>query len=178
MKPVIVIDPGHGGTEKGASYDNTNEKDINLSISYLLHCELRFRGYEVYMTRERDIQVLLSERTAVANNKNADLFVSIHCDAFREESAQGMSVHIHPECSKQSKKIAKSVLINLVDMFPEHKNRGTKESNFYVLGRTKMPAILAEVEFMSNPETLRFLKSPENQLGIARSIAKGIDDCF
>ena len=172
--PLIVIDPGHGGKDNGAVWGYTEEDDTNLSIAYLLRCELKQRGYEVYMTRERDIQVLLSERTAFANNRSADLFVSIHCDAFHKETAQGMSVHIHLNCSKQSKRIARSVLIALVDMFPDHRNRGIKQSNFYVLGRTKMPAILCECEFLSNPETRKFLKEPENQLDLARAIAKGI----
>lgn len=175
MKNLIIIDPGHGGhADSGASWGFTDESDINLSISYLLRCELNQRGHEVCMTRERDVQVLLSERVACANNRNAGLFVSIHCDAFHKETAQGMSVHIHPNCSKQSKRIARSVLIALVDMFPDHRNRGIKQSNFYVLGSTKMPAILCECEFLSNPETRKFLKEPENQLDLARAIAKGI----
>lgn len=175
MKRIIIIDPGHGGNDNGATYGFSEEDDTNLSISYLLRCELRLLGYEVYMTRERDIQVLLSERVTCANNRNAGLFVSIHCDAFHKETAQGMSVHIHPNCSERSRKIAQSVLVSLVDMFPDHRNRGVRESDFYVLSRTKMPAILIECEFLSNPETRKFLKEPENQLQLARAIANGIE---
>lgn len=175
---VIEIDPGHGGDDNGAAYGYMEEDDTNLSIAYLLRCELKQRGYEVYMTRERDMRVLLSERTATANNRSANLFVSIHCDAFHKETAQGMSVHIHPNCSKQSRKTAQSILTALVDKFPNHRNRGIRESDFYVLRMTKMPAVLIECEFLSNPETRRFLKEPENQLDLAKAIANGIENAI
>lgn len=175
MKSLIVIDPGHGGEDNGAMWGFSKEDATNLSISYLLRCELRLLNYEVYMTRERDVQVLLSERVMCANNRNAGLFVSIHCDAFHKTTAQGMSVHIHPRCSTQSKRVARSILIALVDKFPGHRNRGVRESNFEVLRETKMPAVLIECEFLSNPKTRKFLKEPENQLDLARAIAEGIE---
>lgn len=175
MKSVIIIDPGHGGPDNGAVWGFTEEDDTNLSISYLLRCELKQHGYEVYMTRERDVPVLLSERTALANNMNADLFVSIHCDAFHKTTAQGMSTHIHPNCSERSKIVAQSIQDILVNRFRGHKNRGVRQSNFYVLGRTKMPACLVECEFLSNSETRKFLKEPENQLDLAQAITYGID---
>lgn len=171
MKPLIIIDPGHGGNDNGAVWGFMEEDDTNLSIAYLLRCELRQRGCFVDMTRECDVQVKLSKRAFLANSIGAALFISIHCDAFHHESAQGMSVHVCPNCSKQSREIANNINSSLIKNFPGHKNRGVRESNFHVLRTTNMPAVLIECEFLSNPKTRKFLKEPENQLALARAIA-------
>ena len=170
----IIVDPGHGGTDNGACWGYAEEDDTNLSIAYLLRCELKQHGYTIEMTRERDVQVLLSERTAFANNRNADLFVSIHCDAFHRECATGMSTHVYPGCSERSRELANSIQMALTNRFLKHKNRGVFESDFYVLRKTKMPAVLIECEFLSNTETRKFLREPENQLDLAQTITKGI----
>ena len=79
---VIVIDPGHGGKDSGAiGYRNYYEKDLVLDISKELTKTLKKRGYKVYMTRDRDVFIKLKKRTAYANQKNADLFISIHANA-------------------------------------------------------------------------------------------------
>ncbi len=119
-----------------------------------------------------DIFIPLIARTNFANEMNADLFVSIHCDAFHNTTSNGMSVHVHPECSLATNDIAKRICMMLAERFPDHRNRGVKESNFHVLRETKMPAVLVECEFLSNPEARRFLREPENQLGLARTICK------
>lgn len=175
MKSIIMISPGHGGKDNGAVYGYVQEDDTNLSIAYLLRCELWRRGYVVSMTRERDEFVSLSERVDFANEMRVDLFVSIHCDAFHKITARGMTSHVYPQCSKASRDTAHSIQMALSTKFPKHQNRGVKESDFYVLERTKMPAVLIECEFLSNPETRRFLREPENQYSLAKAIAKGID---
>ena len=175
MKSTILIDPGHGGKDNGAEYGYAEEDDTNLSIAYLLRCELQQRGYIVRMTREKDEFVSLSGRVNLANEMRADLFVSIHCDAFHKATAQGMTTHIHPNCSKMSREISHSIQTALSSKFSKHKNRGVRESNFYVLRETKMPAVLCEMEFLSNPDTRKFLREPENQLELARAITAGIN---
>lgn len=176
MKSIIMIDPGHGGHDNGAVYSYAEEDDTNLSIAYLLRCELQRRGYVVSMTRERDEFVSLSGRVDFANEMRVDLFVSIHCDAFHKITAKGMTTHVaFPKCSKTSKMIAHSIQTALSTKFPKHRNRGVKESKFYVLTETKMPAVLIECEFLSNPETRKFLREPENQYDLAKAITKGIN---
>ena len=174
MSKKIVIDPGHGGDDNGAAWGHAEEDDINLSVSYLLRCELEKRRYDVILTRENDRFVHLGARTYLANEIKADLFVSIHCDAFHNITASGMSVHVHPERSDTTVGIAGNIIANMAERFSDHRTRGVKESNFYVLRETKMPAVLVECEFLSNPETRKFLREPENQLGLARAIAKGV----
>lgn len=171
---ITVIDPGHGGKDNGAVWGYTEEDDINLIVSFLLRCELEKNGHEVIMTRESDSAVPLYKRTNHANELQADLFVSIHCDAFHKATARGMSVHIHPEHSDKTLNLAKRINAMLVADFKDHKNRGIKMSNFYVLRKTAMPAVLIECEFLSNPETRRFLREPENQLALSRAISNAL----
>lgn len=85
---VIVIDPGHGGKDPGAiGYKSYREKVIVLDISKKLRDILKSRGYRVFMTRDNDRFLKLSERTVYANKRNADLFVSIHANAVAKKNA-------------------------------------------------------------------------------------------
>lgn len=93
---TIVIDPGHGGQDSGASYYGINEKDIVLDVGLYLKELLKsnFKDLNVIMTRERDIFIPLEERTAIANKNRADLFVSIHINASRNNSAYGVETYV------------------------------------------------------------------------------------
>jgi len=93
---TIVIDPGHGGHDPGASYYGINEKDVVLDVGLYLKelLESNFKDLNVYMTREKDIFIPLEERTAFANKKRADLFVSIHVNASRNKSAYGVETYV------------------------------------------------------------------------------------
>jgi len=178
MKKVF-IDAGHGGEDNGAAwggkYDYLEEDDLNLAVSFLLRCELLLAGFEVRLSREEDVFVSLADRTRMANAWAADLYVSVHADAFHKETAKGISTHIYPHCSPDTKLLATWVQSELIKRFPGHTNRGIKKSNFHVLRETMMPAVLVECEFISNPSTRRFLKEPANQLGLARAIGRGIN---
>lgn len=92
---TVVIDPGHGGQEVGAKGSaGTLEKDVSLSIARKLRAELvNARGLQVFLTRDGDAEVGLDERTAIANNYKADLFVSIHANASRARGAKGSEVY-------------------------------------------------------------------------------------
>ena len=170
----IVLDPGHGGDDNGASYGFTDEDDIALSICFLLRCELEKDGYEVHLTREKDIYVSLPLRCKIANDLKADLFISVHCDAWHVETVSGISTHVYEGGSKASFNLAESIQKTLLENFPDHLNRGVKKARFYVLRKTNMPAVLIECEFISNPVNRAFLKEPENQLALAITIKEGI----
>lgn len=80
--PVIVVDPGHGGTQEGALGPNGKlEKDLALQISHKLRSELQALGAKVLLTRERDSQLGLADRVTYANRKRPDLFISVHANA-------------------------------------------------------------------------------------------------
>lgn len=86
----IVIDPGHGGKDPGAISNGLREKDVTLEIAERLAARLRKEGYEVFLTRDSDETVALEERTAYANRKKADLFISLHLNANRDTKARGI----------------------------------------------------------------------------------------
>ncbi len=94
-RKTIVIDPGHGGKDPGASDNGVTEKNVNLAIGLELEKVLAARGYNVIMTRRTDVYLKLQERTDIANNANADLFVSIHVNALpSKKSMTGFEIYI------------------------------------------------------------------------------------
>lgn len=175
MIQKIVIDPGHGGYDNGAVWGYEEEDDINLIVAFLLRCELEKTIIDVELTRERDEAVSLASRVIKANIAKADYFISVHCDAFHNTTAEGMTTHIFTHANPETEIIANGIQRSLIERFPDHRNRGVRRSNFYVLRKTQMPAVLVECEFLSNPKTRRFLREPEYQLGLAQAIAKGIN---
>jgi len=170
----IILDPGHGGDDNGAVWGYAEEDDTNLSICYLLRCELEKENFQVEMTRERDVALSLKKRVDTANDMRPDIFISIHCDAFHNTTVKGISTHVCIKPSDKTLEIAGDIHKGLAMEFSNHINRGLKNSNFYVLRKTIMPAILVECEFISNPDMRKFLKEPENQLRIARAITNSI----
>ncbi len=89
----IVIDPGHGGRDPGCIWGRIKEKDITLRIAKILAKRLRKMGYEVYLTRTKDIYLPLEKRTAIANLRKADLFISIHVNAHRNRRIRGVETY-------------------------------------------------------------------------------------
>jgi len=178
----IIIDPGHGGQDNGAAWgsglDYLEEDDTNLDIAFYLQYELALLGHNAILTRNKDITVKLHERVHFSKIEGADLFISIHCDAFHNTTAKGMSAHVYTHASQASKNIASRIINQLNAYFPDHVNRGVKHSNFYVLRETKMPAVLVECEFISNPGTRRFLKEPENKRLLAQALSVAINKHF
>ena len=176
----VCIDPGHGGSQPGAvGYSGTLEKDITLSVSLKLRDILKTKGLTVIMTRETDKDVRtkqsqneLKERCEVANKANADYFVSIHCNAAEDKKAHGTETWYSDKDAK-SKVLANSIQSELIKQIGRA-NRGVKVGNYYVTNFTKMPAVLVELAFISNPEEEKLLKEPAFQQKCALGIANGI----
>ena len=110
---TIVIDPGHGGKDTGAQGKKSNEKDIVLAIGKLLKKELEKEGFNVKMTRDKDVFIELGQRANLANQWDGDLFISLHCnaiDATAERKKQVKGYHVYvlraPE-SEEDKAIAR-----------------------------------------------------------------------
>ena len=100
----IVIDAGHGGMDPGAIGQlGTKEKKINLQVSKLFYKYLKARGFEVYLTRTKDTFISLQKRCVIANKQNADLFLSIHCNASINKKARGFEIYFfnHVSNAKQ-----------------------------------------------------------------------------
>ncbi|MDY0116495.1 MAG: N-acetylmuramoyl-L-alanine amidase [Sulfurimonadaceae bacterium] len=105
---IIVVDAGHGGKDPGAvGYKGYREKVIVLQVSKKLKKILEARGYKVYMTRDSDKFVKLSHRTKLANDKNADLFISVHVNAVDGNKANGIEAYfLSPSRSERAKNVA------------------------------------------------------------------------
>lgn len=173
----VCIDTGHGGKDPGAvgtSPFRLKEKEFNLKLALLLEENLESLGHWVVMTRRKDRFLELASRANFANRLNADLFVSIHANSAAVPEVSGMEVYHFPG-SEKGRKFATIILENMLQEFPDHKDRGVKEVNFTVLRETRMSAVLVESEFLSNPQQLEFLADPENQESLAEAIARGID---
>ncbi|MDD5686690.1 MAG: N-acetylmuramoyl-L-alanine amidase [Elusimicrobia bacterium] len=117
----IVIDAGHGGEDPGAiGPRDTKEKDINLSVAKRLAEVLKENGYEVYMTREDDTFIPLSDRTKFANKVMADLFISIHCNASISNNTSGFEIYFLSEKASDSAAEAVANMENSVIAMEKH----------------------------------------------------------
>jgi N-acetylmuramoyl-L-alanine amidase len=178
---VVCVDPGHGGSDPGAlGPTGTMEKDNTLAIALLLKEKLEQNGATVVMTRNADVDVAFADATAneelsarveVANHIEANLFISIHNDAFTSNTAAGTTTFHYGD--KDSVKLANLVQRSLSDKLGT-KNRGARFASFYVLRYTKMPSILVETAFISNPVEEMLLSSVDGRDNAAESICDGI----
>src|SRR3990172_2893384 len=212
---TIVVDPGHGGKDPGAVGKNgLKEKDVTLKLARMLREKLtQDAGAKIILPRDSDVFIPLEERTAIANSKDADLFVSIHINASPRRAATGIETYIlnlsnNEEARRvaarenatstrsvsdlefilndliktaktnDSARLATVVQDNLVmklkQKFDGIKSHGVKGAPFYVLIGTKMPAILVEVSFISNPEEEKRLRDEAYLQEVVNGIAAGI----
>lgn len=169
----IFIDPGHGGSNPGAIGPNgLREADVNLDIALKLGRILVSWGYEVEYSRTTDKTVSLSARAEMANNWGADYFVSIHCNSNVNPDANGVSTYyLRPRTIAES--FALTVNNSLVRQ-TELKDLGIFSANFAVLRLTRMPAILVETAFISNPQEAALLATNSFRQNCAIGIANGI----
>ncbi len=179
---TIVVDPGHGSPDPGAiGPRGTKEKDNNLAIAQKLATLLRSAGAIVYLTRtgdgSPDKNNDLWSRVDIANGLNATLFISIHSNggpalAHGTETYYSNSFNeFHTEI--ESRKLANSIQDKLVKNLGLT-NRGVKDGNFTVLNHTKMPAVLVEVAFISNPTEEQLLANDSFRQKAATGIYQGI----
>ena len=213
----IVIDAGHGGKDPGRpNKSGIKEKDIVLKIALDLGKKLENSGNEVIYTRDKDIFLTLRQRAKIANDVDADLFISIHCNAFHDSSVHGSETFVYGlHVSDANFNVAKkeNEIIFLDDHYQDDqetysptstesligttlmqeeyldqsillasfvqnnftknlkiRNRGVKQSGFWVLHNTYMPSILIEAGFMTNPKEGAYLNSKKGQVDISNSI--------
>lgn len=194
----IVLDPGHGGKDDGGSNAalGLKEKALTLDIARRLKPLLEQRGYEVFLTRDRDVFIELPERAAIANRLGADLFVSIHFNAASDPAAKGAETFAmtpvgqpssnatafhrsqnqsHPgnraeDWSELAAFQMQQALVSALGL----QDRGVRRSRFAVLRDLNGPGILVEGAFMSNPQEARHLTQPASRQRLAEVYAEGI----
>jgi N-acetylmuramoyl-L-alanine amidase len=210
----IVIDAGHGGHDPGTiGRHGLQEKELVLDVALRLDRLVRQElGAEVVLTRSTDVFIPLEERTAIANSRGADLFLSIHANASRNARARGIETYFlnfarspHAEevaarenaisaaTLKDLQNLVKAIATNskidesrdfaaavqesmVAGVGQRHAvaDRGVHTAPFYVLIGANMPAVLAEIAFVTNPDDEKLLRSPDYREMLARSLLRGV----
>jgi len=184
---TIVIDPGHASIQPGGWSDpgaigpsDLCERDVVLDIALKVKEELVKKGANPILTRTGDTTLSLAGRAEIANQANADAFVSIHTNANVSSTVNGTSTYFYGNVNGQwtaRQTLASVVQQELVKMI-QRKDLGTLQANFAVLCYTVVPSILVETAFISNPEEERLLADPEFRTNIARGIVNGLERYF
>lgn len=217
---LVVVDPGHGGRDPGAiGYNGLQEKKVVLEMAKQLKAQLEgdYPDLNIRLTRSSDEFLPLQKRTQIANELDADLFISIHANSGRSSVAKGFELFtLSGEASdpsakelaevensalryegyskdelddvswilwqlrstihtRESRRVARMMLSEMENALPS-RNRGLKQAPFWVLKDARMPAILVESGFLSNPEGERRLRTQSYQRKVARSIAEAVDN--
>lgn len=182
---VVVLDAGHGGSDKGAVGPNgVSEKSVTLAVALKTEKLLTESGAKVVMTRKTDIDVASPQASDAQElqarvNKippNADIFISIHCNAFTNPATNGMET-FYFSGSAASKKLA-GLLNEELLKYGERLNRGVKSANFYVLKRSRCPSSLIELAFVTNPAEEKLLADDDYQNKLAQAIASAVNRYF
>lgn len=181
---LIVIDAGHGGSDPGARGANGSwEKNVNLALAQKLAARLLAEGFQVRLTRSDDTFVPLYDRSGIANNANASLFISLHANASPRHDRTGTSVWYtvkegYPATMAQAahrKSLAETVLRNLVANLGLP-SEGIHLANYVVTRETRMPSILIESGYIDNPNEERLLNDSALQERDAEGIVRGVKE--
>ncbi len=169
---TVVIDPGHGGRDDGASRGDVKEKDLNLKVAKKLSILLKAEGFNVVMTRDTDKSLSLDDRAFIANKYKDSIFVSIHFNAAASglEYVKGVETFY---ASGEGQKIANEVHKQMLQKMGV-KDRKVKRGNYKVLEKTESAAILVECGFISNSYERKRCASSWYQSLCASSIAEGV----
>lgn len=182
---VIVLDPGHGGLDNGASFQNVNEDTLNLKIAFALKEELESKGASVYMTRTDDQDMTRRNymyskdddmylRARNIDGYKPDLFISIHLNS-AHASAWGSQVFYYPK-SEEGRVLAEHIHKSMKEV------TGTKKkimaSDFFILRSTSSLGVLIECGFLSNANERGQLKNRKYHKKLAKCITLGIENYF
>jgi N-acetylmuramoyl-L-alanine amidase len=168
---TVVIDAGHGGHDRGGiPGQRIAEKDMTLDVAQRLRNVLSASGYRVVMTRDSDVFVSLPTRVSIANSYRNAIFVCIHFNATQRAGAGGIETYFY---SRNSLPLA-SAIHNLVAGGAPSSNRGVRRRGYYVLRKTKIPAVLVECGFLTNPTEAAYAQSTSYRQKLADEIAAGV----
>jgi len=176
MPKVIVIDPGHGGSDPGASGHDIVEADFVLKMAVLVKSFLAEYDCQVLLTRSDDTYVSLADRPKLARAVGAKLFVSLHANAFGEARPRGFETFIHSSAdiraARAQKAIHEAIYEAIADRTPD---RGMKRANYQVLRESgSIPAVLIEYGFLTNSDDAAYLGDDGIKRALARATATGI----
>jgi len=168
---TIVVDAGHGGFDRGGvPRQRIGEKAMTLDVAQRLRRILEASGYRVVMTRNSDVFVSLGQRVAIANSYRNATFVSVHFNSAPRAGANGIETYYY---RGDSASLAANIHRHVVANAPSE-NRGIRRRGYYVLRRTRIPSVLVECGFLTNPMEGRYALDPGYRQRLAESIARGI----
>lgn len=186
---TIVIDGGHGGSDPGKTKGDVLEKDINLVVAGKLEKALKALGYNTVMTRTSDKGLYvetdtnkkradLKKRCDIANSSGADICVSIHQNSFESSSVSGAQVFYYTYSPE-----GKTLATCLQQSFRENLDSGNKrvekpDKTYYLLLHSKIPTVIVECGFITNPSELKLLLDSDYQDKIVYAIIMGINKYF
>lgn len=194
LKPIslppevqIVIDPGHGGIDSGATYENIEEKQINLAVATEIYHALSRKGYRVIMTRERDEALSdSSRRKDIASRHQRDLVqrreiirtfapqivLSIHVNAGSSKNQGGLVLY---QKSGQGYILAHLIQRNL-NKVTNTRGQPIVNRDLFILNQSNTIALVIELGFISNPQDRNRLIQPEYQKQLAHAIVSAVDE--
>ncbi|MCL7747986.1 N-acetylmuramoyl-L-alanine amidase family protein [Halalkalibacter alkaliphilus] len=176
----LYLDPGHGGSDTGATGNGMQEKDIVLDIALRIRNILNseYANVDVRMSRTTDTDVTLAQRSSDANSWGADYFLSIHVNGL-DGTAQGYEDFIYDGLSDTSQTAQyRDIMHEEITKVNELVNRGKKKANFHVLRETTMSALLTENGFIDNDEDAAKLSDPNWLQTVARGHVNGLERAF
>lgn len=168
---TVVLDPGHGGHDRGASIGYVFEKHLALDTGRRVEALLKKQGLRVVMTRSTDTFVTLPGRAEIGNRYGNAIFVSLHYNDTRKGGPSGVEAYYNFTGSYSLAAYIQAYLVQRTKML----NRGVKHASFHVIrNTTKNPAVLIECGFVSNPTERSRMMTGEFRARIAEGIAQGI----
>ena len=194
---TVVLDPGHGGHDKGAVCVFGNEKDFALDVCFRARALLQAEGLKVIMTRSDDTFIPLEQRPVVANATPHSIFVAIHFNDASNENASGFEIYsitprgepstadntlsmfdLRPEPGNvvdvPSLALSESIYHSLIGNIPQV-DRGIKHARFAVIRLAQVPAVLIEGGFVSSTSEARQIATPAYRQQLAEAIVTGIE---
>lgn len=180
---TVMIDPGHGGSDPGheaISSGQMDEKDLNLLIAKKFgnYLSTRLSHVKVIYTRTDDSFISLDDRVEMANSKNVDYFISVHCNGSENANIHGTESHVHNHGASKSVKLAK-IFEKEFSSRAGRKSRGVKttedrEHSLQVLKFTEMTSVLVECGFVTNSTEAAYLNTDNGQDVLASALFRGL----
>jgi len=188
---TVIVDPGHGGSDEGASGHNLKEKIVTMELAHRVVAKLNALGFTAILTREGDEFVSLPERVAIANAVPGAVFISLHCNFSDNPAAHGVEIYrceaksegtnIRVTMSSGNAEAISDVESRLAQALGDSvmerlhcESRGLKIANFYVVRNVSFPAVLVECGFLSNAEDAKQLADEGYREKLAQALAGGI----
>lgn len=169
-KKIIVIDSGHGGNDKGATYEGISEKQIVLAVaSNIKQYNNSQDEFEIVLTRDSDQNSTLTDRTDMINKLNPEMVISLHINTSTSKESAIKGHEIFTQKSEASKALADRI----------SKKLGTcniEEKNLHILRASKAPAVLVELGYLNNTEDRKYLTSEEGQKEVAQKFIEIITE--